>query len=170
MRSRHHHLRGYGAVAALVLLGGSAGMIGASAASAAVVDPAPIAPHQQFIGQVNGVSAGAVIKVACFGPVTPGETGHPLSGQSVDVLPLTSPVTSDAGYTGESADHIVVGFGNAVSAAPAVLLRSYVVKAAIPTSLNLPCYGNGKVFFTPAPTSPTARPAAVPVTYANVGL
>ncbi|MEV6009750.1 hypothetical protein AB0M29_23425 [Streptomyces sp. NPDC051976] len=177
MRSRHHQerhrlprSRALGRLAALALTGGAVALSTAGPAAAGVVDPAPIAPHQLFVGQVNGVTVGAVIKVGCFGPVTPGETGHPMAGQTVDVMPdVAVPTPADAGYTGELADHINVGFGNAISAGPVVALRWYAVRVAIPTSLNLPCYGDGKVYFVPAPTSPSARNATVPVSYVSEG-
>jgi hypothetical protein len=167
MRSTYARPAMYGTIAALALAGGAVSL---PSAAAAVVDPAPIGPHQYFIGQVNGVSADAVIKMGCFGPVTPGQTGHPMAGQFVDVLPAPSPTTRDVGYTGESADRIVVGFGAQWSTANAVVLRSTVTRAAIPTSLLLPCYGTGEVAFVPVPTSSTAHTAYVKVTYVSVGV
>ena len=166
MRSKHRRSSMYGTIAALTLLSGAVGL---TSASAAVVDPAPIGPHQYFTGQVNGASVNAVIQVGCFGPVVPGETGHPIAGQSVDVLPAAASTTADVGYTGESADHVLVGFGTPASTA-VVLLKDYAVKAAIPTTLDLPCSGTGKVTFVPAPTSSTARTATVTVTYQNIGV
>ena len=110
-----------------------------------------------------------MIQVGCFGPVVSGETGHPIAGQSVDVLPTSVSTTAGVGYTGESADHVLVGFGSPSSTA-VVLLKDYAVKAAIPTTLNLPCSGTGTVTFVPAPTSSTARTATVTVTYQNIGV
>lgn len=171
MRSRHHRLRRsrrYGTLTALLLLGGSVGL---SSAAADGVDAAPIAPHQAFFGQVNGATQGAAIKVGCFGPVTPNETGHPLAGQTVDVLPaIAVPVSADVGYTGESAARVIVQFGSTASVGSVVSISAYGVRVAVPTSLNLPCYGLGKVVFVPSPTSPTARNSTVPVTYVNVGV
>ncbi|WP_405587807.1 hypothetical protein [Streptomyces sp. NBC_01190] len=166
MRSRHARSALYGTITALALAGGAAGL---PSAAAAVVDPAPIAPHQYFIGQVNGTSVDAAIKVGCFGPVIPGETGHPLAGQYVNVLPVTPPTSSQTGYTGESADRVQVAFGAASSVTTAVTLRSTVVRAAIPTTLSLPCSGTGQVAFVPLPTSSTARTSFIKVTYVNVG-
>ncbi|MBM9506209.1 hypothetical protein [Actinacidiphila acididurans] len=166
MRSTHRRSSRYATVAAVALFGGA---IGLPAASAAVVDPAPIGPHQYFTGEVNGASVNAVIKLACPGPVGIGQTGHPLAGQTVDVLPAASSSAAGVGYTGESADSVRVDFGGATTTAPLVL-TSYAVKAAIPTSLNLPCSGTGTVAFVPAPTSTTASPALVKVTYANIAL
>lgn len=166
MRSRHQALRRYGTLTAVAL---SAAVLGMSTAAAAV-DPAPIGPHQWFSGQVNGVTANAVITVGCVGPVLPGQTGHPVSGQSVSVVPAPGAVTSNDGYTGEAADHVVVDFGAPASTGSATVLQYYGVKAAVPTSIELPCYGSGKVVFVPAPTSSTARTATVPVTYRSIGV
>ncbi len=162
MHSKHRRLRTYGTIAALTLLGGAVGLTSA----AATVDPAPIGPNQFFTGQVNGASVNAVIKVVCPGPVTAGETGHPVSGQTVDVMPASSS-SADVGYTGSAADHVIVDFGGTSITTP-VTLSSYAVQAAIPSTLNLPCSGAGKVSFVPAPTSSTARTATVLVSYANI--
>ncbi|MFJ6216645.1 hypothetical protein ACIQGZ_25435 [Streptomyces sp. NPDC092296] len=131
-----------------------------------VVDPAPIGPGQYFTGLVNGSGSGAVIQMACFGPLVVGQTGHPLAGQTVTVLPASASSSSkDVGYTG-SANAVDVVFGVSASSLP-LTLRTYAVRAAIPTSLTLPCYGTGTVAFVPNPSSPTALPAYVTVTYAS---
>ncbi len=130
-----------------------------------IVDPAPIGPNQAFVGVVNDKTANATIKVACFGPVYPGETGHPLAGQTVKVLPVTGPTTGFTGFTGSAANSVLVSFGISSSAASPVILHTWAVSAAIPTSLLLPCYGTGTVTFAPYPTSATARSATVGVTY-----
>jgi hypothetical protein len=49
-------------------------------------------------------------------------------------------------------------------------VKAYGVKAEIPTGIELPCYGTGKVAFVPQPTSPTARTAYVTVTYESIGV
>jgi hypothetical protein len=156
----------YVTIAALTLLGGAVGL---PSATAATVDPAPIGPNQYFVGEVNGASANAVIQVGCFGPVVAGETGHPVSGQYVDVLPGASSSSAGVGFTGSAADHVVVDFGGTSTTTP-VTLTAYGVKAEIPAGLNLPCSGTGKVQFVPAPTSSTARTATVTVTYQNIGV
>lgn len=165
MRSTHRRSRMYGTIAALTLLGGAVGL---PSAAAATVDPAPIGPNQYFVGEVNGASANAVIQVGCFGPVVAGETGHPVSGQSVDVVSASSSSTLGVGFTGSAADHVVVGFGGTSTITP-VTLTAYGVKAAIPAGLDLPCSGTGKVDFVPAPTSSTVHTATVTVTYENIG-
>lgn len=167
MRSRQYRGQVRKAVAALALAAGSFGVSGAVAAEAAA---APIAPHQWFVGQVNGVTTNATIKVGCFGPATPGQTGHPLSGQYVSVAPAVSGSSSEVGYTGEAADRVVVDFGAGTSTGSLTVLKEYGVKAAIPTTIDLPCYGTGRVAFIPAPTSTTARAATVAVTYVSMGV
>ena len=137
----------------------------AAAYAGPVIDPAPIRPNQSFIGQVNGVSTAATIKMACFGPVFPGQTGHPLDGQTVTALPVVEPVTSRPGYTGSLGTSIGVSFGLTSSAAFPVILKYWAVAGKIPTTLTLPCYGTGTVTFQPLPGSPTARPATVTVTF-----
>lgn len=167
MRSKHHRSRTYAACAALTL---AAGALGLSTAGSAAAAPVPVAPHQAFVGQVNGQTQGAVITVGCFGPVFPGETGHPVSGQSVSAsLAVSSPTPIVGGYTGEAAHSIRVGFGVS-TVSTVVSLSAYDVKVPIPTALNLPCYGTGQVAFVPEPTSATARTAFVSVTYVSIGV
>lgn len=168
MRSTNHRLRNGGIAAAVALLGGAVGM---SSAAAAQVDPLPIKAHQTFVGQVNGATIGAVIQVGCFGPVGGTSTGHPVAGQTVSVQLVagTTPAAARVGWTGDSADHVLVAFGNPTSAAPATEIKAYGVKVPIPQSLDLPCSGTGTVGFVPAPTSATAQPATVDVTYVSVG-
>jgi len=136
-------------------------------ASAEVVDPAPIGPHQYFYGFVNGQTGHATIKMACFGPVFPGQTGHPLAGQSVEVRPaaVSSSSAASIGYTGSDGTSIAVSLGAPSTVARALVLRSYGVKAEIPVTETLPCYGSGKVTFTPVSDSWLAREATVLVDY-----
>ena len=163
MRIGHRRSGMYGTIAALTLLCGAAGL--QSAAAAAV----PVGPHQFFAGEVNGARTGVVIRVACVGPVVEGQTGHPVAGQTVDVVPAAASTSAAVGYTGESADHVLVGFGTLSSTVP-LSLSSYGVKAAIPTNIELPCYGPGQVTFVPAPDSATAHAATVAVTYQGIGV
>ncbi|MFG1878158.1 hypothetical protein ACGFIV_25230 [Sphaerisporangium sp. NPDC049003] len=152
--------------ARLVPLAAAIVLTAASApALADVVDPAPIGPGQYFSGLVNGQTARSIIRMACFGPVVPGQTGHPMAGQTVGVRPAPSGSTSGVGYTGSAANAIGVAFRNASTATPPIVLRYYGTATEIPTSLNLPCYGSGVLEFLPTPTSPTARPATVSVNF-----
>ena len=130
-----------------------------------VVDPAPIGPNQAFVGLVNDATTNATIRMACFGPVFPGETGHPIDGQTVKALPVTSPTPLRPGFTGSAATSIGVDFTLSSSTVPPVLLKMWAVPGKIPTTLTLPCFGTGTVAFIPLPGSPTARTATVTVTY-----
>ncbi|RAG85971.1 hypothetical protein DN069_09370 [Streptacidiphilus pinicola] len=161
-RSTRHPLRS--ATLAAAVLGLATGLAGAVAPAAQAADPAPVGPNQFFSGLVNGSATDPAIQMACYGPVTPGELGHPLPGQSVEVLPASAAGTADVGYTGSAADGIVANFGPTSTALP-VTLGYYAVPVAIPTGLVLPCSGTGTVVFTPEPGSPTARSATLPVRY-----
>ncbi|NJP47284.1 hypothetical protein [Actinacidiphila epipremni] len=174
MRKRQAGARGSrlgtcGTVAAVAVLGGALGM---SSAAAAEVSPLPVGAHQTFVGQVNGVTINAVIKVGCFGPVSWDSTGHPLAGQTVSVQLVqgNTPAQARVGYTGESADRVLVAFGNATSVSAQTVIKAYGLAVPIPADLNLPCSGTGTVGFVPAPTSATAQPATVDVTFVSVGV
>ncbi|MFG2041644.1 hypothetical protein [Dactylosporangium sp. NPDC048998] len=130
-----------------------------------VIDPAPIGPNQSFVGLVNDQTANATIRMACFGPVRPGQTGHPMDGQTVKVLPVIGPSPAEAGYTGSAANSVLVNFGPASSGSSPIVLQMWAVSAKIPTTLVLPCGGTGTVTFAPSPTSATARSATVQVVF-----
>lgn len=156
-----------------------------SAAAALALAAAPFAsadavvavsPNQYFTAQVNGpasTTGSSVIKVVCPGPATPGQLGHPVSGQTVEAFLVLPPVTAPnaLGYAGSAAHQIDVFFSPASSgvAAP-VVLTAYGVVAKIPTTLLLPCGGSGVVDFVPEPTSATARSYQVPVVYENIAV
>jgi hypothetical protein len=162
----------------LILLAGLGALLaGAAPAMATVLDPIPIQPNQAFVGVVNGSSGEARINVRCFAPtgVVP-TTGHPVAGQKVSVTrvftaapdrPVGTPV-SGLGFTGSAGRAVGVGFGPTDATKPPVLLRGYELGAEIPTDLVVPCGGTGAVTFNPLPTSPTARPAVVKVTFVRV--
>src|SRR4029077_18622181 len=73
----------------LVLGGVAALAVFAVMADAVSAAGSAIEPKQHFTGTING-SVGrphpATIRMACFGPISPGETGHPTSGPSVTGL------------------------------------------------------------------------------------
>src|SRR4051794_16093551 len=75
--------------------------LGPAAASAAA--QTPVGPKQRFLGGVNGSATRAVIRMACFGPITPWQLGHPMAGQSLGVTNRPLPVASTlaVGFTGE---------------------------------------------------------------------
>ena len=144
-------------------------------AGAAVPPQGKVGPHQVFGGLVNGkngVPAPAVIRMACFGPVRPGQTGHPMAGQTVEVF-RPEAIVGHFGNTGAHATSIVAFFGPPppTSAPPTpsastVTFYRYGVVKPIPTALVLPCGGTGTVSFVPLPQSPpTSRDATVRVSY-----
>src|SRR5580704_3289577 len=63
-----------------------------------------IAPHQTFIGAVNGEQVNASVDVLCPGPLRVGQTGHPAGGQTIAVSSPAPPIagTGDTGSRGRS--------------------------------------------------------------------
>src|ERR1700733_9139528 len=65
---------------------------------------------QYFTGVINGTDGNTAtpipIQMACFGPLTPGETGHPMAGQTLAVHQLFPPASSGGslGYTGKDSE------------------------------------------------------------------
>lgn len=151
--------------------------IGPAAAAATlgpVPDPVPIGPNEFFSGLVNGsdgISSVAAIQTNCIGPVQPGQTGHPLAGQTVEVTLAKPPVTAggDVGYTG-SAHSITASLAWPWPAATTTMelvatFGSYYVKEPIPVTLTVPCGGQGAMLFAPTPASATGSTATVRVTF-----
>jgi hypothetical protein len=106
--------------------------------------------------------------MACFGPIYPGETGHPLAGQYVQALPPDTAAGS-IGFTGSAADaidvSIIYSLGTITRVVPVGQLTSYGTKLAISTLLTLPCSGSGTAVFDPTPTSSTAKAADLTVDF-----
>ncbi len=137
---------------------------------------ARVGPNQYFTGVINGhdgnTTTPITIRMACFGPVTPGETGHPMAGQTLAVHQLFPPTATagSLGFTGNDAE-IGVFFnvvppvtpGDSVTTTP--VFRRYDVSKPLPTSVTLPCGGTGTVYFTPIPVIPPSRTAGVPVAF-----
>lgn len=161
-----------------VLAAFAAAVLAAPAASAdPVQDPIPVGPNMYFTASINSNSVGAVgaepvIKVICPGPITPFETGHPVAGQFVEVSAVGIPSSTIPGYTGSAAREIdaIFSYPAYATANTPVVLKNFFVPVEIPTTLNLPCGGEGVVSFVPIPTSPTARGVAVKVLFANIAL
>jgi hypothetical protein len=79
-----------------------------------------VGPHQTFSGAVNGSSGTlglAMIKVVCSAPSEHADTGHPLSGQSVEVS-LAISTASNPGDSGCDATSIAAFFGAPPPASP----------------------------------------------------
>jgi hypothetical protein len=156
-------------VSVSALIAGGALAIPASAQASAV------GPKQYFYGQVFGPASSsatqAVIGVAC----TTAETaGHPLPGQSVEVEQAYPPVTTTLGYTGNFATGIDASLiwsrGTISVLVPVATLTSYGVKAAIPTSVTVPCSGSGVMSFAPSPDPDNSGTASdVSVTFVSTG-
>ena len=70
--------------------------------SAAARAGAPIAPHQHFVGLVNGLHVDAEVYVACGGPGGGDRTTHPLQNQTLAV----TRTRSDGGFTGDAASRV----------------------------------------------------------------
>lgn len=148
-------------------------------AAQAVQDPIPVGPNYYFTATVNGgptptSTAVPAIKVVCPGPITPGETGHPISGQTVEVDAAFPPYSNltQLGFTGSAAHEIdaIIGTPSGAAVNPPIVLKNFFVAYPIPTTLNLPCGGNGVVSFVPIPTSPTARGVAINVVFENIAV
>jgi hypothetical protein len=128
---------------------------------------APIGPDQFFAGLVNGSSEQAVIRMACFGPIRPGQTGHPFAGQTVSVR---GPLKSGPGFTGR-ADEITATlvFPSPVASTGAVVhlasFHSYEAPAEISTAVSFPCAGRGTVISAPVRGGPKAQAAKVSVSF-----
>ena len=133
-----------------------------------------VGPKQYFTGVINGKDGNTTIpitiRMACVGPIKPGETGHPVRGQTVAVHQLFPPGGS-LGQTGN--DSQIGAFFNAPppgapGGRPATgtpVFTRYDRPKALPTSLTLPCAGMGTVWFTPIPVVPPSQSATVPVRY-----
>ena len=160
----------------LMILGASLAVASSpalTAAGAAIPPHGKIGPNQYFSASVNGqlgISSPATIQMACFGPLRPGQTGHPMAGQSVEAFRPEVIVTHE-GFTGPNGHSISVFFNgpppSPAAAAGNVTVTRYGVSEKIPTSLVLPCSGTGNVYFIPFPKTPIgpAMDAVVPVTY-----
>jgi hypothetical protein len=144
-----------------------------ASASAAGASYARVDAGDFFTAKINGSTgqtAPVTILMACAGPIYPGETGHPLGGQTVAVMRVPPPPTGAAtlGYTGDNGTSIGAFFGPPPpSASPVASYVSFQVyrTKTIPTSLELPCSGSGHVIFVPLPLLPPARTVAVPVRF-----
>jgi hypothetical protein len=151
------------------------GMVGGATSAGAQIPAQPIGPNQFFGAEVNyssGYPQPVPVKVDCPGPVVfLGETGHPLPGQTVEVIPAPTTAGVNVGFTGAYATEIGAFFGalppTASSGAPVfVPITDYDVPVPIPTDLTLPCYGSSQVTFVPLPQDPgVSRDAVVPVEY-----
>ena len=132
-----------------------------------------VGPDQYFTGVVNGTTGNTVtpiaVRMGCFGPLHPGETGHPLRGQTLAVHQLFPPsaAAGTVGWTGADSEIGVLFDAQPVTAAAATppVFTRYDTPRKLPTTLTLPCSGTGTAYFTPFPWLPPSSSAAVPVVY-----
>jgi len=136
-----------------------------------------VGPQQYFTGVINGTDGNTAnpitIRMACFGPLHPGQTGHPMSGQTLAVHQLFPP-SSTAGSLGNTGDDSVIDVffhtpppsatRNRASGQTPSFTR-YDKPQRLPTSITLPCAGTGTVWFSPLPVVPPSQSASVPVQY-----
>lgn len=73
--------------------------------------------------------------------------------------------TFDTGFTGSAGKRITAALAAGSTTTILASFTSYFVPENIPTSITVPCSGTGKVVFRPLPTSSTAKPAVLPVTF-----
>jgi hypothetical protein len=152
----------------------AAGMELAGAAPAIAsrsADPAPIGPDQFFVGLVNGQTVASRIAVTCDGPIDIVPTGHPVAGQTLEVRQVVAAQGQAVspggvlGFTGTAAHAVDVRLGSAVPDGRPAVLSQYGSPVRIPTNVLVPCDGTRTVLFEPATASPTAKAAAVTVTF-----
>jgi hypothetical protein len=131
-----------------------------------------ICPQQTFLGLVNGSAGGAVIRVSCVGPTRPWQMGQPVAGQSVAVTRrLPSTAATQVGFTGEASSIAAYLHFASPLASPFVprvaVFRRYDFKQPIPTTLSVPCSGEGRAVFDPVDGGPKARASTVPVKFVS---
>jgi len=105
-------------VSTLVTLGVGAGTAASAGAS--------IQPGQMFVGFVNNQRPNATIQMACFGPIRPGQTGHPFAGQTLSVQRSLDIPGGNTGSTGRQIQ--------AVFSTPTVTVVTFVATAPSRTS------------------------------------
>lgn len=136
--------------------------------SAAAYAGTPIGPHQHFAGQVNGTRYSAEVRTVCAGPGSSG-SGSVASGQTVSVIRARKA----HGYTGVF-NRVYAWFVPAPGgpSPTQILIKRYKHAVTIPTSIQVPCDGTGKVEFSSCPyLAPCAAgwvPAYVKVTFVDV--
>lgn len=160
----------------------TAGLLGVvGLATSAIALPAgaatKVGPHQYFTGVINGINGNTIIpitiRMGCVGPVYPGETGHPMAGQTLAVHELFPPtsIAGSLGYTGNDSEIGVFFIAPPPVAVPGPqpigtpIFTHYDAPQPLQTSLTLPCAGTGNVWFTPIPVIPPSRSATVPVRF-----
>jgi hypothetical protein len=161
------------AILILVLIMSSTAALVSSADAAGKVGP-----KQYFTGVINGIDGNRTtpirIEVRCAGSTRRGQTGHPVSGQTLAVHQLFPPsaTAGSIGYTGQ--DSQVGVFFNAPPPAAGSRAKAdagtttfvrYDKTKPLPTSLTLPCTGKGTVWFVPVAVVPPSQSESVSVKF-----
>ena len=136
-------------------------VLSATAVPAAASSGPRIRPHQLFIGFVNQERPTATINMACFGAIRPGQTGHPMAGQTLSVQ---RSLDIPGGNTGR-ASKVVVTFTLPPGVAdPQITFTNYGTQT-LPTAFVFPCAGQGTAVFQPVPLSGGGRADTVTVDF-----
>ena len=130
---------------------------------------AAIKPHQHFVGRVNGEPSVATVHTVCAGPASTDRMGPIAGGQTVSVRHLAS----GKGDTGVFSTVYAWFVQNAsANGHKAVNISAYRKRVALPTSVQVPCDGTGRVEFSSCPyLAPCAAgwvPTYVKVRYVNI--
>ncbi len=147
---------------------------GTGVAGAQIPQGGKVAPGQQFVGLVNGgtgVAKPVAVKVFCAGAIRPGERGHVVGDQPLEVV--RPEAVANTGNTGSAGTGITAFLGVPPTAAATVsglaTFKRYNVKKMIPTSVSAPCAGNGAITFMPFPRDPpSSRAYVVKVTFVDI--
>ena len=108
-----------------------------------------VAPKQYFTGVINGKDGNTTkpitITMNCPGPLQPGQTGHPLAGQTLAVHQLFPPASGTLGRTGNDAE-IGAFFAAPPGAAQAVPQAAYLPATTAPSPRlpRSPCPAPGR--------------------------
>jgi hypothetical protein len=160
-----------------VLLGLTAAACVAAVLPALASGPAQagmVGPMQFFTGVINGKDGNTIIPITihmrCALPLKPGESGHPVRGQTLAVHQEFPPAA--AGSLGQTGNDSEIGVFFAApppaAARPGTstpVFTRYDRPKPLPTSLTLPCAGTSTVYFTPIPVIPPSQSATAPVRY-----
>ena len=131
----------------------------------------PIRPHQHFIGLVNGSNDNPTVYTVCPGPVTQNRTGPVAGGQTMSV----ARVAGAPGHTGPFSRIYAWFVPASVGQTPTMLkFTTYGTPKRVPTSIQVPCGGTGKVEFSSCPyLAPCAAgwiPDFVTVTFVDIAV
>jgi hypothetical protein len=70
-----------------------------------------VVPKQYFTGVINGKDGNTTtpitIRMACAGPIRPGQTGHPVAGQTLAVHQLFPLASGSLSYTADAISAVI---------------------------------------------------------------